>query len=304
MQCNWTKEKTIKYGFTALLSAIVIVATTANASQITIPKMHQYFGETPPNKTPKLFNPPLVSPDERFEGGTFSPDIKSFYFSRMHGKYKKRAFFVVKYEGNRWGEPQRTTIQWPQFSPDGSIMYQGKQYRQQTSDGWSELKKSDAPLDRQAHGISVSSSGTLFFPVFKKEDNGRGYLSFSALVNGEYQPPIKLNSDINRGDYIAHPYIAPDESYLMWDVERKNGYGQGDIYISFKQDDGTWSPATNMGPAINTDKQESSPIITHDGRYLFFSRGEWQPQQDGSQKWVGKSYWIDAQIINTLRPNE
>lgn len=73
------------------------------------------------------------------------------------------------------------------------------------------------------------------------------------------------------------------------------------MYISFKQKDGKWSPAVNMGPSINTKMQESSPRVTHDGNYLFFTRGEWKLKPDGSRNYVGKRYWVDAQVITKLK---
>jgi len=265
---------------------------------------NRYFGEKPPGLMPKLFDPKIVSPEGRFEGGTFSPDMKTFYFTRQHGKYKQRTFFVIRNENNRWGQESETDIRWPQFSSDGNIMYVGKQYRERTATGWSEPKPRGEFLKEQAHGLSLSAKGTFYFPFFKKEDKGHGNIGYSRLIDGKYENPVKMGSQINTGKWIAHPYIAPDESYLMWDVVREDGRGETDIYISFRHKDGTWLPAMNMGPLINTEKQESSPWVTHDGKYLFFSRGEWHVQTDGKREWVGKSYWVDAQVIDKLRPKQ
>lgn len=262
----------------------------------------RYFGENPPGLTPKLFDPKIVSPEGNFEGGTFSPDMKEFYFTRKNGKYKKRTFFVIRYENNRWGQESETNIRWPLFSVDGNVMYVGKEYRERTDTGWSEPKSQGEFLKEQAHGLSVSSNGTYYFPFFKKEDNGHGNIGYSRLINGKHENPVKMDSEINTGEYIAHPYIAPDESYLMWDVERKDGNGKADIYISFRRKDGTWLPAMNMGPQINTDLQESSPIVTHNGKYFFFTRGNWEVKEDGTTNYVGKRYWVDAQVIENLRP--
>lgn len=115
---------------------------------------------------------------------------------------------------------------------------------------------------------------------------------------------MALGPEINKGDFIAHPYIAPDESYLMWDVEREDGYGNSDIYISFKDKWGSWSPAENMGSLINTEYHDSSPQVTPDGKYLFFKRTAPQVMEDGSKIQVGKSYWVDAKIIEDLRPDK
>jgi len=264
----------------------------------------EYFGEKQPGLTPKLFDPKIVSPEGSFEGGMFTPDMSEYYFTRANGKYKKRTFFVIHYENGRWGQEAETDIRWPLFSDDGNVMHQGKQFRERTSTGWSAPKSHGEFLKEQAHGLSVSANGTYFFPFFKKEDNGRGNLGFSRLEDGKYSLPIKLNDEINTGEYIAHPYIAPDESYLMWDVVREDGHGQADIYISFKQSDGTWSRSINMGSHINTDYQESSPWVSYDGKYLFFTRGEWLVKEDGSRKYVGKRYWVDAKVIKNLKPKQ
>ncbi|WP_459209220.1 TolB family protein [Aquimarina rhabdastrellae] len=297
-----------EFYFTMLLVVAMFLNACHTNSQKTktadIPSMEdRYFGEKPPGLTPKLFDPKIVSPEGSFEGGTFSPDMKEFYFTRKNGKYKKRTFFVIRYENNTWGKESETDIRWPQFSADGNTMYLGKEYKERMSTGWSESKSRGAFLKEQGHGISVSSNGTYYFPFFKKEDNGHGNLGYSRIANGKYENPVKLNAEINTGEYIAHPYIAPDESYLMWDVEREDGHGQSDIYISFKHKDGSWSTPINMGSLINTELQESSPHVTHDGKYLFFTRGEWKVNEDGSRNFIGKRYWVDSKIIETLRPD-
>ncbi|MDO6428911.1 hypothetical protein Q4489_18080 [Thalassotalea sp. 1_MG-2023] len=264
----------------------------------------RYFGETPPSLIPIPFTPSIPSVDGKFENGIFSPDMQEFYFTTLIGKEKKRASFVVYYENNQWGEAIKTDFKWPMFSVDGTKMYIGKSYREKTKTGWSESKPTGAFLKEQAHGLSVSSNGTFFFPFFKKEDKGRGNLGYSRIENGQYQSPVKLATHINQGQYIAHPHISPDESYLMWDVEREDNLGsnQPDIYISFKESDGSWGPAINMGSKINTALYEQSPHLSPDGKYLFFIRGEYKKHKDGTQYWQGSSYWVSAQVIDNIRP--
>jgi len=262
-----------------------------------------YFGEKPPALIPKPFDPKIVSPEGRFEGGTFSTDMKEFYFTRKNGRYKKRTFFVIQYENNRWGKESETDIKWPQFSADGNKMYLGKEYRERTDTGWSEPKSQGEFLKDMAHGMSVSSKGTYYFAVYKKEDKGiNGSIYSSRFIDDKNENSIKMGAEINTGTYIAHPYIAPDESYLIWDVVREDGYGQADIYISFKQKDGSWLPAINMGDKINTTDQESGASVTPDGKYLFFSRTKEKVREDGSKYQEVKPYWVDAKVIDNLRP--
>ena len=286
-----------------LLTITITVSGNSYSKDKSLATENYYFGEKPPGLIPKLFDPKIVSPDGSFEGGMFSPDMKEFYFTRKNGKYKRRTFFVIRYENGRWGQESETDIRWPQFSADGNIMYVGKQYMKRTDAGWSNPQNIGDFLKQQAHGKSVSANGTYYFPFYKKEDNGRGNLGYSRLIDGKNENPIKLNAEINTGKYIAHPYVAPDESYLIWDVVREDGYGQADIYISYRDKDGSWSTPVNMGAQINTTFQESSPWVTYDGKYLFFTRGEWKVKADGSRNYVGKRYWVDAKVIENLRPN-
>jgi Tol biopolymer transport system component len=108
-----------------------------------------------------------------------------------------------------------------------------------------------------------------------------------------------LPKAINTGAFLSHPFIAPDESYLLFDAQKENGYGDADIYISFKQKDGTWGNGINLGDKINTDAWEASASITPDGKYLFFSRNV------GSDDYENVDiFWVDAQIIENLRPKQ
>jgi len=102
-----------------------------------------------------------------------------------------------------------------------------------------------------------------------------------------------MSSEINTGNLTAHPFIAPDESYLIWDSEREGGYGASDLYISFQHKNGSWGPAINMGNKVNSEQGDTYASVTPDGKHLLFNR-----RIDGSNTDI---YWIDAQIIETLR---
>lgn len=284
---------------TCVLSLNTVFAQENNVNDASNPTA--YFGEKPPGLIPKLFAPNIVSPEGLFEGGGFSPDMEEYYFTR---KNKKRTFFVIRYENNRWGQESETDIIWPSFNEDGNMIYGGKEYRERTDTGWSEPKDQGEFLKDQAHGISLSSNGTYYFGFNEKEGRGYGSIRYSRLIEGKHEKPVKMSKEINTGRWIAHPFIAPDESYLMWDAEREGGYGESDCHISFRQQDGSWGAAINMGAQINTALNESSPNVTHDGKYLFFSRSEEKVREDGSTYRAAVSYWVDIQFIENLRPKQ
>jgi len=176
---------------------------------------NRYFGQKPPGLIPEIFAPDIFLPEGLFDVGTFSPDMKEYYFSKNNKKYEKRTFFVIRYENNSWGNESETDIRYPRYSRDGTIMYKGNKYRDRTETGWSELKNMGPPFtDMHIMGITVSDKGTFFFDQFERPDT-IGAISYSRLIDGKYEPHQKMGKEINTGTWIAHPKIAPDESYLL-----------------------------------------------------------------------------------------
>ncbi len=287
------------------------VSDTEKTNDYELPPLEdRYLGQEPPGLIPVAFAPGIISSEEYFEdGNTFSPDLKEYYFVRHGGKYEEQTALVIRYENGSWGEETKTDTKYPVFSKDGNTIYRGNKFKEKTDSGWSEFKSMGAPFsDKHIMGITVADNGTFFFDEFTFDEFERpdtvGAISYSRMINGEYQPRQKLNEEINTGAWIAHPYIAADESYLLWNVKREDGYGDSDIYVSFRAEDGQWLPAINMGDKINTSKGESGPKVTPDGKYLFFWRGYERIEEDGSSFFVGSPYWVDAKIIENLRPRQ
>ena len=269
------------------VSNIIVPAFAGNEFP---PLKDRYLGQKPPGLTPELFAPGLVSTEKYVESlYAFAPDMKEFYFNRIGGKYKKTTFFVMQYKNHQWSKAANLSTDINKFI-------------ERFAPGLSEIKNLEPFKKIPIVGSAVSAKGTYYFYILDFKD-GSGHLSYSRLVNGQYEKPKKMNESINSGKWIAHPFVAPDESYIMWDAE-KNGSSTPDIYISFRQKDGSWGPAISLGVQINTPAYEQRPRVTPDGKYLFFWRGDKKTRQDGSKYWVGNPHWVDARIIETLRPKK
>ncbi|WP_417317193.1 hypothetical protein [Emcibacter sp.] len=257
-----------------------------------------WLGQTPPGLTPIPFAPGIVSTEHWEYSGAFTPDMKEFYLLRNGGKYEDATFVVYKQENNRWHE--QVVSGWagqPVVSPDGKTLHLGRRYRERSEAGWSEVKTLGAPFkDLRIMRLSASASGTYYFDTFDKENPGFP-LRYSRRIDGTYEEPKALGPEINSGTQLNHPFIAPDESYLLWDAKREGGYGDSDIYISFRAPDGSWGEALNLGDKVNTGAWEASASVTPDGKYLFFNRNM------GSDKYENVDiFWVDAQVIEKLRP--
>ena len=258
-------------------------------SEIAHNEIH-YLGEPSPGMTPKRFAPGLVSTDNLEIGGVFSPNMEEFYFIRQIPDEEVESK-VIRYLDGEW-QAAVPADDVGFISPSGERMYLGNEFRERTPSGWSEKKSLGPPFDAiPIMRLTSSASGTY---VFDERDE-IGTLRYSRIVDGLREAPKPFNEDINSGKWTAHPYIAVDESYLIWDSERSGGYGSTDLYISFRQEDGSWGPAINMGEDINSPYEDGGGRLSPDGKYFFFDR-------INLDELVADIYWVEAEIIETLRP--
>lgn len=270
----------------------------------------------PPGLQRQLFAPEFISKKDRAEfGSVFSKDGKEFYYA--DDTNGKAIIMYTRLVNDIWITPVPinfdTTYSYndPFLSPDENRLYYISNqlrddqdtipdidiwYSEKTNDGWSSPINAGPTInsDFNEYYISFTSDGTMYFSSNKENAPNKRKRDFeiysSAYKNGEFQNPVKLPETINTKMYEADVFIAPDESYIIFCSVKRSGYGNGDLYISFKDKGGKWTPSQNMGTAINSDGHELCPFVTHDGKYLFFTSNQ-------------SIYWISAEIIEQLRPN-
>ena len=88
------------------------------------------------------------------------------------------------------------------------------------------------------------------------------------------------------------PGCSPMNYRIRKEDERRQ---DNDIYVYFKEKDGTWTKPINLGSTVNTNFNETCPSITPDGKYLFFGRYN----EEGG---LSNFYWVSAEVINKVRP--
>ena len=257
------------------------------------PIANPYLGQKPPGLTPEAFAPGLVTTENWEYGGMFSPDMREYYLLKSD-RHEQVSFVVFQYQDGSWQESRISErVGQPFISPDGQIMHLGKRYKQRTASGWSEIMDLGGAFDQfRIMRLTASAKGTYYFDEVGSD--GDGQIRYSRLVDGEREEPRLASPAINSGTWLAHPFIAPDESYILWDGRREEGFGNSDIYVSFRQSDGSWGSAINLGDKINTDAWEAAASVTPDGKYLFFHRSISADNVD--------IFWVDAQVIENLRP--
>lgn len=266
-----------------------------------------YLGQNPPGDTPELFAPKIVSTCTQHSSAYFSPDGKEVYFSRMLPL--PHVIMGMKEENGIWTKPcvvvEGLT---PFLSPDGEKLFFSRDWAlwitEKQGNGWSDPRNlgNIVNFQKRQDGPSVTNDGTLYFCSMYGDHDG---IYRARLRNGHYSEREKLGCGINSGEVDGFPYVAPDESYLIFASFRPGSIGMSDLFISFRRNDGTWTEPKNMGPKINSDAKEGYPYVTVDGKYFFFYSTRISVLNkhripDGP----GNVYWVDAKVIQELKPKE
>jgi hypothetical protein len=273
-----------------------------------------YLGQKPPGMTPEIFAPGIVSLAHDLHSTiVFSPDMTEAYWVTM----PKFEIMTMKLENGRWTPPEIAPFSSklyddvPFFSPDGKKLFfisnrplSGKGeptkeniwFMERKDEGWSEPKPIDPIVNAlEMHWqFSLDSKGNLYFGSGRADGKGKNDIYYSCYVNERYTTPKNLGDSINTDEWELCPFISPDGNFLIFSRSDKNS-NNTDLYVSFLKKDATWTQAKNMGDKINSSKHELYPIVSPDGKFLFFI----------SLRDESKSvYWVNAKVIENLKPNE
>lgn len=274
-----------------------------------------YLGLTPPGNTPVRF-----MPDNNYKSTTawwwqsspiFSPSGKEMYFTKRIANEDSEQIWFTKNEKEVWSLPQKAsfansgmdkcmlflasndTMYYCSYS-EGSFIYKVTR----NGDGWSQPQEVEVPMPENYLGISysIAKSKNIYLAMMHMVSNDfmTNYATcdiyVSKYINGSYTQPESLGSvNSNEGDCVD--FIDPEERFIIISSRRAGGYGYHDLYISFRNSDGSWHTPVNLGPNINTSNEESSATISPDGKYLFFVT-----QRYGDIEYT--PYWVSSSILD------
>ena len=119
---------------------------------------------------------------------------------------------------------------------------------------------------------SFSSDGrTLYFVSNRRGGKGRKDIWVTRVNDaGVWSPPENLGDNINTRGSEETVFIHPDNQTLYFSSDGHVGMGGLDIYMSKKQEDGSWGEPINLGYPINTGKNENSLLVDAQGRVAYF----------------------------------
>jgi WD40-like Beta Propeller Repeat len=282
-----------------------------------------YFGQPTPGVTPEKFAPGAVSTDAIELNGVFTPDGRELFFTRIVDGIDTIHHSVFR--DGKWSDPKPLSL-FPggaravavdmSVSPDGRELYFLGQYRQEPAQkepgsdiwvsrradgGWATATLVPAPVSTSAEELYpvVVADGSLFFSSNREDGKHLHLYRAPRQGDGSFSGPTKLGPPIADEEFgTGDTFVAPDESYMILSSRRPPGFGNGDLFVAFRQKDGRWGTPVNLGPAINTSEHEFCPMATPDGKFLFFSR-RWGATWETTT--AGDLYWVDARVLDQFR---
>jgi len=277
-----------------------------------------YFGMTTPGTSPELFAPDIVATNWGGHSSVaFSPDgslaLWSGYVMPSDSGYGRGELRYSRIVDGRWIVPQVPGFfldgcydDVPFFSPDGSKLYfisrrplqPGGRLADEniwimdlTGSDWGEPYP--APGEVNSIGMhwqfSVASSGTIYFGGSGPDQLGRGDIYKSTLVDGSYTTPVNLGNVINTEAGETCPFIAPDESYLIFTSDGHHGTaGEMEILVSWNDRETGWTTP------VSTGLSGLCPMLSPGGDYLFYN---------GVTDDVHGVFWVRADFLEDLKPD-
>jgi hypothetical protein len=210
-----------------------------------------YLGQRPPGMEPELFAPGFVSTGLDELNAVFSPDGDEFYFAVDVGP--RFALLVSRRSGPGWTGPEVL-----HFARHHSAV--------------------DPALDGSGQRMFFCSNRPRVGGLHPEEDYDIWWVEREP--GGSWGEPARLPDGVNSSQNEFYPSLT-DDGALFFLSAREGGLGGSDIYRA-QWSDGGFSDPENLGPVINTPRNEGDAFIARDGSYLVFvSSGHPRQPEEG-----------------------
>lgn len=281
---NTMKIKTYLFG---LLITIATCLMTSCKETNPKSKSFDYFKQTSPGDSAELFAHGIISDETTKEADlAISPNGDEIFFVR--GTWPNTKIMYMSKSSDKWSLPDTakfSTDCWatePAFSPDGKFLYfstsKGKtgimNYNlwriEKAGNTWTEP---ESLFDLGGDSIwefhpAVTMDGSVYFCAWNSLKE-KGDIYVSHCTEKGCSEPDKIESPISTEFSEGDPYVEPNGTYMIFNSNRPGGYGGEDQYITFKNNDGSWTNPENLGTKYNSEKDDYDMDISPDGKYIF-----------------------------------
>ncbi|MDB4107912.1 OmpA family protein [Bacteroidia bacterium] len=153
--------------------------------------------------------------------------------------------------------------------PNEDIFYSVKK-----DEKWQKIRTLGPPINTVENegAFSVSADGHYIFFTSCSRSGGQGQCDIWLTIdrNGKWSEPMNLQKPINSKYWESQPSISSNGKVLYFTSDRPGGFGGTDIWMASFGDNG-WEEPVNLGPKINTSKDEQFPFIHSDNVTIYFS---------------------------------
>ena len=201
-----------------------------------------------PSKSDKtLFETGNVSTSAVEYSSSFTNSEKELYFTRSNQKWgkgdMKSTIYHSNFDGKKWSKPKIASFSGQYDDSDPHVTKDGNAlYFISNRPSYDSIQSSDIWVVKKVGLGEWGIPSRLPYPINSK--------------NREYSP---------RTDGEGNLYFASD---------RDGGYGQGDLYIAYNDDQGNLGVPINMGNTINSTTGEWNLGISSDGEILIFEASQ------------------------------
>ncbi|MDF9797455.1 OOP family OmpA-OmpF porin [Catalinimonas alkaloidigena] len=210
------------------------------------------------------------------------------------------AFVLVCIHVNAQNELEKLPInsqaneQNPILSPDGQTLYFVRQNHAEnegksrdSGDIWSSQKQADGswsePKNERALNnqffnsiVGFAEGGNKVYLVGHYLDNDKKPMtqgvSYARKEGGSWSKPkaLKIPYFYTKSEHLSASLHSSGQIMVLT-LQSYDTKGAEDLYVLFRQGDGSWSEPKNLGSDINTPYQEMTPYLAPDGKTLFFA---------------------------------
>ncbi len=191
----------------------------------------------------------------------------------VNTKYAEYYPFVTKDEGTMYFTSRRNECVGNEKSVYG--YFTSDIFVSKVKNGQWQKAKGLGPLFNTAFDeecVGISSDGKNMVVFVNRPELGYDLLHAEyAPKRNNFKKPVVFEDPINTEYGEFEGCFSSDGNSFYFVSDRKDGLGDADIYVSHRLPNGYWGVPVNLGPSVNTKYTEGFPVISSDGKTLFFA---------------------------------
>lgn len=278
--------------------AQALVAVTVVTVGLRLSSTDAVSAQPRPAATVELFGEGVFSTGAYELPPTFAPDGNTAYFTVSTPQYGRMRYIMeTRRTAKGWSQPQLAPFSGqyddadPYFSPDGnSLFFLSKRpiapggpakrdldiwVMKREGQSWGAPQHLGNRVNGQAdeHYVTATKDGTLYIAAVRPDSRNLGDVYRIPVTSAGYGEPENLGYTVNSSElHDTTPWVSRDGDYIIFGSRgRTDSFGDLDLYIATRGADGAWSAPKNLGAGINSSAGELCPLVSPDGRYMYFT---------------------------------